>query len=378
MSFADALAKASLSNYEKQSAMAFRSTGYPPLDAALSGLYKQGGFADGRIVEIFGPSSAGKTVIATYVMASAQKAGGLAGFHDHERTFQKKLAQVMCGLSVSPDCFVYDQPWTFEQSIDRMREKVLIARGMEFNEATGEYGRKKGAQVYFDMDKPIVWVFDSLHSMVPMSAAGKGATDRNMNDNTALARATSSHFPALAMFAEATNTLIIFLNQIRLVMGSNPKYPQYKSTGGDAPEYYASQRLRLTRQLLKNGTQEIGQKVTCKVIKNKVYRPNLVVEWDFMYQPDGTGAFDTIGGVLDRLIDLKKLEQSGAWVTWTDGKKYPKGTLKKKLADEGLLQTLIDMLPDQLAEGEAGSEEQTEPEEAGVVSGFGAAAATVE
>jgi RecA/RadA recombinase len=370
MSFADDLAKAGLANYERTSAVAYRSTGYAPLDAALSGLYKGGGFADGRIVEIFGPSSAGKTVIATYVMASAQQAGGLAGFHDHERTFRKDLGQAMCGLSISPNNFVYDQPWTFEQSFDKMQAKVLLARGMEFSESDGEYKLKKGAKVYFPLDKPIVWVFDSLHSMVPMSAAGKEMTKRNMNDNLALPRATSAHFPSIAMFAEATNTLIIFLNQIRLDQANtkNPKYPVYKSPGGDAPVYYASQRLQLTRSILREkgteGGPEIGQRVTCKVIKNKVYRPNLKVSWDFMYQADGTGAFDTIGGTLDRVVELGLIKVAGSWYTWIDGTKYgSKAKMVDHIRANGLLPALLDMLPEQLATTEVAAQEHEGPEE---------------
>jgi len=375
MSFADALATASLSNYERTAAMAYRSTGYPLLDAALSGLYKGGGFADGRIVEIFGPTSAGKTVIATYVMAAAQQAGGLAGFHDHERTFRKDLGQRICGLSVDPNNFVYDQPWTFEQSIDRMMAKVLIARGMEFSDTDGEYKQKKGAKVFFPMDKPIVWVFDSLHSMAPLSAAGKATTERSMHDNLALARATSAHFPTLAMFAEATNTLIIFLNQIRLDQQNtrNPQYPVYKSPGGDAPPYYASQRLQLTSTKIrgKDG-EELGQKVTCKEIKNKVYRPWLKVEWDFLFQPDGTGKFDSVAGIVDRLVDLGEIMQSGAWFTW-DGQRFQgkKALVKAIESDPALYQKMMDTLPTQLADTEDAAAEHEGPEED--TSGFASA-----
>lgn len=370
MSFAEALATASLSNYERATAVAFRSTGFPPLDAALSGSYKGGGFADGRIVEIFGPSSSGKTVIATHVMAEVQKAGGLAGFHDHERAYQKELGVRMCGLSISPNNFVYDQPWTFEQSIDKMMAKVLIARGMEFCEADGEYRQRKGAKVWFPIDKPIVWVFDSLHSMVPMSAAGKATTECSMHDNLALPRATSAHFPLLAMFAEACNVLIIFLNQIRLDQANtkNPKYPVWKSPGGDAPVYYASQRLQLTRSILRDkgteGGPEIGQKVTCKVIKNKVYRPNLKVEWDFIYQKDGTGAFDTIGGVTDRLVELGLIQVKGSWYTWKDGTKYgSKAKFTDFIRENNLLPELISMLPTELAEADPAAKEHEGPEE---------------
>ncbi len=365
MSFAEDLAQAGLENYERQFTDTFLTTGYPNLDAALSGLYKGGGFASGRIIEIFGPSASGKTVIATYVMAAAQKAGGLAGFHDHERAYKKELGVKMCGLSLDPNKWVYDQPWTFEQSIDRMRKKVLVARGMEFSEADGEYSQKKGAKVHYPLDKPIVWVFDSLHSMVPMSAAGKDAVDRGMHDNMALPKATSDHFPALSVFAEATNTLIIFLNQIRLDLKNtkNPKYPVYKSSGGDAPIYYTSQRLRLTVAMLKtaDGT-ELGQRVTCKVIKNKLYRPNLKVSWDFLYQADGTGAFDNVGGVIDRLVELGKLPATKTHITWKD-KKFFRKSLVNHIRDSGEYDELVAMLPINLAASDPAAIQEDGPEE---------------
>lgn len=352
MGFASAVSKAGLANADKQEVKHYLSTGYPILNQRLTGRYRSNtGLPSGRMVEIIGPSSSGKTAIANEAMVSAQKAGGLAGFNDHERSFDISLARSN-GLSDDPDNWVYDTPTTFEQSIDRMREKVLIARQMEFK--GGEYRPIKGATPFFTMEKPIVWVFDSLAAMVPQSALitdkgeDKDATDRNMNDNTALARATAAHFPALAIFAEATNTTIIFLNQVRTKIGGASKVPQFTSPGGNAPEFYMTVRIRLSRSMIydqKTGSYT-GQDIKAEVIKNKTYRPFTKCEWQFNFMADGTGKFDVMSGVIDELKDLGRLTMSGAYIEWIDGKKRYKSEILDIIERDGLHQQIIDMLPD--------------------------------
>lgn len=366
MGIAEKLAKIGRKNYESAAQEAYISTGYPILDAALSGRYKGGGFRCGRVVEIFGPSAVGKTVIATCAMAGAQKAGGFAGMCDHERTYDMRLAEAVAELSLDPNQWFYDQPATFEVSIDTMKEVVLALRNME-EKPTGEIVPLKGTPE-LPIDKPIVWLFDSLHSMRPMSTVGKLSTERNMHDNSALSRATSAHLPAIADFAEKTNTLIIFLNQIRKKMDSNPKYPEYTSPGGDSMEFYATHRLQLRRSMIKDKAtgDEKGHTVTCKVIKNKVYRPNLKCQWDFVYQEDGTGAFDNVAGIVDRLIDLGEIMQSGAWFTW-DGERFQgKKQLVAAINKSPALQAkMMSALPVFLAADSDHAVEHTAPEEAG-------------
>jgi RecA/RadA recombinase len=173
-----------------------------------------------------------------------------------------------------------------------------------------------------------------------------------MHDNMALARATSATFPMLAKFAEATNTCIIFLNQVRTdpnkkVMPGRPNTPD-KSPGGGAPEFYATQRLRLGRTFItdeKQGFKKVGQTINCEVFKNKVWRPFEKCEWDFMFQADGTGRFDVISGVIDELKALSILASAGAYITWLDGKKYYRSELVKKIEAEGLQDELIALLP---------------------------------
>lgn len=306
---AKALASAIGDNDPEATVSSYLDTGFPPLNHASSSDW-DGGAPVGRVIEIAGPPSSGKTAIATEIMSAAQRAGGVAGFNDHERSFQKTVAEKI-GLDTKPGRFVYKKPETFEESVaifhlavSTIREKKLIAK-----------------------TAPIVWVFDSLAAMVPQSvttdAKGKArdATDRNMNDNTALSRATSAHFPAIAMIAEKYDVLVIFLNQIRTKIGVMFGDPR-KTSGGDSPAFYFSQRLWLSASQIKKGTEVIGMEVTGKFVKNKVSRPFQEAKWRFMFQPDGTGRFDR-----ERSL-IEFLDSEGRFPAETsDGKEPAKGKI---------------------------------------------------
>jgi recombination protein RecA len=307
------------------------STGFAPLDEVISGKLHGGGMPVGRIIEIFGPPSCGKTAIATKVMAAAQAAGGFAMFMDHERSFEKRLAANL-GLNLTRGHFFHEVPETFEESVTlalktakAAREKTVIAK-----------------------DAPIVIVFDSLAAMVPKSKMAKDIDEQGMNDSLALAKAASAVFPALAVFAEKLNLLILVLNQQRqkpgVVYGDPTTTP-----GGEAPRYYASVRIQLGAARIVEGTGDekemVGQKITAKCIKNKVSRPFQNAQWEFRFREDGTGYFDTIGSTLTYIIDKGLLASSGPRVTWTDGKSYFKKSLVAKIEDEGLESELMALLP---------------------------------
>ena len=203
-----ALKKKIGSNDEIQKVSHWIDSGFPPLNKAISGRY-DGGFPSGRIVEIFGPPSAGKTFLATAAMVSAQRQEGLAVFLDHENSFDVGLA-VANGLNADEDDgqWVYKQPDTFEESVELIGTILKLVRDEEL----------------IPESAPICIVADSLASMVPNSKAEKfdkmaegTAKDKdqlNMNDNTALARATSANFPTLALWARKYNACIIYLNQV--------------------------------------------------------------------------------------------------------------------------------------------------------------------
>lgn len=329
MNIADELEKIMGKNAEQQEVSVWLDTGFAPLNKAISGSYK-GGLPVGRVVEMFGPSSSGKTGIATKAMIAAQKIGGIAAFNDHEHSFDAGLAEGL-GLDVS-GAWVYKQPETFEESVDGMvklartvREKKLIAP-----------------------EAPIIAVFDSLASMVPQSKLydskgnEKGASDLSMHDNLALAKCTSSAFPALAQMASKYNMLLLFLNQIRqkpgIAYGDNTTTP-----GGNAPEFYSSVRIQLTRSMLKDGKDIEGQEVTAFTKKNKVSAPFKSASWRFMFNEDGTGRFDTVYSTLEYMKEIGMLPTAGAYVEF-EGKKYHIGPLAKKIEEEGRYPDLLEML----------------------------------
>lgn len=304
----------------------YLDTGFPPLNFASSAKW-DGGLPVGRIIEIAGPASSGKTAIATRAMAAAQAKGGIAGFMDHERSFSLTLAPRL-GLDVTPGRFIFKKPKTFEESVAMFQLAVTTIREKKL----------------IDKDAPICWVFDSLAAMVPQSvlidSKGKerSAEDRNMNDNTALARATSAHFPAVAMIAEEMNVCCIFLNQLRTKIGVMFGDPR-KTTGGDSASYYFSQRIWLSAAQVKKGTDVIGTEVTGKFVKNKVSRPFLDAKWRFMFEPDGTGRFDAERSLIDFL------ESEGA---------LQKGTKAGSIMWEGKQRTRDELAAIIRAEGEAG------------------------
>jgi protein RecA len=322
-------------NDDPSTVTTFLSTGYPELDYGLSNRW-DGGVAGGRMIEISGPPSAGKTAIATSIMAHAQRMGGIAGFMDHERSFSMALAPNL-GLDITPGRFIYKKPRTFEESITIC---VKVAKHVR-------------AKKLIDPAAPIVWVFDSLAAMVPQSALidaktgkDKAAEDRNMNDNTALARATSAHFPALAQAADDLGICMIFLNQIRVdikvVYGDNRK-----TAGGDNAKFYFSQRIMLGGTKIKKSTTDpeiIGTQISAVINKNKVARPWRTATWRFEFLPDGTGKFNVFRSLIDFLVKEKILESKAGYVLWEGGGSYP-GPLAARLEKDGEWSKLIALLP---------------------------------
>ena len=325
---AAALSKAVGSNDTIQQVNQWLSTGFKPLNKAISNSF-DGGIPCGRITEIFGPSSSGKTLIATQVMISAQQAGGIAVFFDHENSFAANLAEKY-GLDIGDETgqWVYKQPETFEEAIDIASSIMKVVRDGEF----------------IASDAPIVFVFDSLASMVPRSKAEKLEKQDaiGMNDNTALARATAAHFPTLSMWCRKYNATCLFLNQTRVnlgvMFGDNITAP-----GGNAPEFYSSVRIRLGRSIIKDGKEKVGQSINAECIKNKVSQPNKKASWDYYY--DTNIGFDIIGSSIDYLCDVGALEKSGSYIT-VGSKKYQRKTLIEHFRETGVdkLNTLFERI----------------------------------
>lgn len=320
-----ALRKSIGSNDDIQKVDVWIDTGLPQLNKAVSGRYK-GGVPSGRIVEISGPPSAGKTYIATRIMGAAQELGGVAVFFDHENSFDVELG-VKNGLNASEDDgqWVYKQPDTFEESVDLTGELLHLIRENEL----------------IDPKAPIVIVYDSLASMVPKQKAEKfakkaegKATDKddlNMNDNTALARCTSAHFPTLALWARKYNACLIFLNQIRTKIGVMFGDPT-TTPGGNAPEFYCSVRIRLGASQLKEGKEKIGQDVGAECIKNKVAPPFAKCAWKFYY--DTNIGIDVVESLVDHMVDSGKLVKNASGRVMIGEKAYARADVVKQFRDE--------------------------------------------
>lgn len=333
----DELMAAIGANDERQEVRQWLSTGVPELNKALSGNAELG-LPVGRMVEIFGGSSCGKTFLATQLMIEAQRAGGIAAFSDHERSFDANLARSL-GLNTDAQSgqWIYKRPQTFEESVEIavkfcevVRQKKLIAD-----------------------DAPLIWVFDSVAAMVPREKLydEKGnrreVGDYNMRDKLALATATSQSYPMLAQFAEDNNMLVLLLNQIRMkpgVMFGDPT----TTPGGNAAEFYCSARISLGKKQVTNGKtgaekKIVGNDVTAKVVKNKVSRPFETAAWRVTFVNHGA-MLDLPATILDHAVRAGVLDKKSGYIEF-DGKKYREKELRIHLTKD---REALDKLSSQL------------------------------
>lgn len=304
----------------------FLDTGFPPLNKVISGDYDRG-LPCGRIVEMFGPPSCGKTAIATKAMISAQLHEGFAMFFDHERSFDVNLASHM-GLDVESGTFAHIKPDTLEES---------------FTRAIKTAGKIRSEKL-IDGSAPIIAVFDSLAAMIPRTKGEKELTELTMADSLALAKATSSVMPALNQYAEKYNMLVLILNQTRENPGQMYGDPT-RTPGGKAPGFYASVRIKLNaKPLVSSGTdkERLGQRITAEIIKTKLTKPFQKTEWDFLFE-ESFGKFDVVGSLVDHLVDIGKLEQKGARITF-DGKSYFRSQLVTHIEENNFADKLRALL----------------------------------
>ncbi len=296
-------------------------TGSLALDKALG----VGGYPRGRVIEIYGPESSGKTTLALHAVAEAQRNGGIAAFIDAEHALDVSYAK---RLGVDCDELLVSQPDTGEQALE-IADMLVRSGGID------------------------IMVVDSVAALVPRSEIEGDMGDSHMGLQ---ARLMSQALRKLTATIGRTQTTLIFINQIRMKIGVVYGNPE-TTTGGNALKFYASMRLEIRKAAaIKEGQDVIGNRTRVKVVKNKLAPPFKNVEFDLMY---GEGISRT-GDLLDMGVELDIVDKSGSWYSF-EGERIGQGreNVKVFLTDNpDISQTIETKVREALGIGDALPETQ--------------------
>lgn len=270
-------------------------TGCLSLDAAIG----IGGVPRGRITEIFGPESSGKTTICLHIIAEAQKRGGIAAFVDTEHALDVKYAE---RLGVDLNNLLLAQPEFGEQALEIV-ETLVRSNAID------------------------VIVIDSVAALTPRAEIEGEMGDAQMGSQ---ARLMSQAMRKLNAAIGKTKTTVIFTNQLRSKLGVVYGNPE-TTTGGNALKFYASVRIDIRRkEVIKDGQEAIGSRTKVKIVKNKVAPPFKEVEFDILYNE----GISKIGDLMDVAIEHGIITKSGSWFTYKDERVQGRDGLKKILSEK--------------------------------------------
>ncbi|MER3329837.1 MAG: recombinase RecA [Candidatus Kapaibacterium sp.] len=305
-------------------------TGCISLDAAIG----VGGIPRGRIIEIFGPESSGKTTVCLHVIAEAQKKGGLAAFVDTEHALDINYAQ---RLGIDLNNLLLSQPEFGEQALEIV-ETLVRSGGID------------------------VVVVDSVAALTPRVEIEGDMGDAQMGSQ---ARLMSQAMRKLNAAIGKSKTTVIFTNQLRSKIGVIYGNPE-TTTGGNALKFYASVRLDIRRkEVLKDGTDIIGNRVRVKVLKNKVAPPFKETEFDIMYNE----GISKVGDLVDVATEHGIVNKSGSWYTFNEERVQGRDALKKLIGDdenlfEALKTSVLDVIsPKKKIEDKAETKTATKAED---------------
>ena len=280
-------------------------TGSITLDMALG----VGGYPKGRVIEIFGPESSGKTTLAIHAIAEAQKSGGIAAFIDAEHAFDSYYAQK---LGVDIDNLLVSQPDNGEQALE-IADSLIRSSAID------------------------IIVIDSVAALTPKAEIEGDMGDSKMGLQ---ARLMSQALRKLTASISKTKTVCIFINQLRDKIGVIYGNPE-TTTGGNALKFYASVRIDIRRaSVIKDGEEQLGTRTKVKVVKNKVAPPFKKAEFDIMF---GEG-ISKLGEIIDLGVDFDIIKKSGSWFSYNDRKiGQGRDAVKEALKNDAALMEEIEL-----------------------------------